>query len=86
MVSSYYRGAHAVIIIFDNTNINTFYSIKNWLKEIKQFAPESCLKYLLCNKVDLTSSGDNTTTFSSYWTLNEEVKYFNLQKVFFKGS
>jgi GTPase SAR1 family protein len=77
MVSSYYKGAHAVLIIFDNTNLNTFYSIKNWLKEIKQFAPESCHKYLVCNKVDLPSSGDNTTTFSSNWTLNEEVKYFN---------
>jgi len=77
MVSSYYKGAHAVLIIFDNTNLNTFYSIKNWLKEIKLFAPEFCLKYLVCNKVDLPCSGDNTTTFSSNWTLNEEVKYFN---------
>jgi GTPase SAR1 family protein len=79
MVSSYYRGAHAVLIMFDNTNLNTFYSIKNWLKEIKQFAPDYSIKYLICNKIDLISSNDNTTTFSSFWTTNEEVNHFNLQ-------
>jgi Ras-related protein Rab-1A len=73
MVSSYYRGAHAVLIMFDNTNLNTFYSIKNWLKEIKQFAPEKCLKFLICNKIDLASTSD-TTTYSSSWMIGEEVK------------
>jgi Ras-related protein Rab-1A len=74
MVSSYYRGAQGILIIFDQSNINTFYSLKNWMKEIKQFGSENCIKYLVCNKIDKTSQ-DNTTANSSAWSLNEEVIY-----------
>ena len=73
MISSYYRGAHGVLLIYDYTNINSFYSLKKWLKEIKQFAPENCIKYLVCNKTDKISP-DTTTNNSLNWILNEEVK------------
>jgi Ras-related protein Rab-1A len=88
MVSSYYRGAHAIIILFDYTNINSFYSIKNWLKEIKLFAKENTIKYLVCNKIDNNNSYDNTTSNSSSWQLNEDViipflqtDLFRMQKI-----
>lgn len=74
MVSSYYRGAHGIIIVFDYTNIKSFYSIKNWLKEIKQFSPEKCVKYLVCNKIDKERQ-DNTTNNSSAWILNDDVSF-----------
>jgi len=74
MISSYYRGAHSVIIVYDYTNLNSFYSLKNWLREIRQFAPENCIKYLVCNKVDKFSC-DTTTNISNTWMINDEVKF-----------
>jgi Ras-related protein Rab-1A len=75
MISTYYRGAHAIIIVYDVSNMNSFYSINNWLREIKNFAPDNCLKYLVCNKIDkidkITSESKDTNTFS--WVVNDEV-------------
>ena len=72
MISTYYRGVHALIIVYDYTNINSFYSLKNWLREIKQFAPDNCVKYLVCNKIDKFSP-DTTTNASTNWMISEEV-------------
>jgi GTPase SAR1 family protein len=72
MISTYYRGANAAIIVYDFTNINSFYSLKNWLREVKQFAPDNCIKYLVCNKVDKFSP--NTTNISHNWMISDAVK------------
>jgi Ras-related protein Rab-1A len=68
MISSYYRGAHSVILVYDYSNTNSFYSLKNWLKEVKQFAPENCVKYLVCNKID-----KKHLAYSSDWLVSDEV-------------
>jgi GTPase SAR1 family protein len=70
MISSYYRGAHGIIIVFDYTNIKSFYSLKNWMKEIKTFANEDCIKYLVCNKADKSI---NETSSTNTWIVNEQV-------------
>lgn len=75
MISSYYKGALGVIVVFDNSNINSFYSLKNWLREIKQYTNDKCVKYLVCNKIDLNFD-INTTNTSSSWVLSDEVFFF----------
>lgn len=74
MISTYYRGANAVILVYDYTNINSFYSLKNWLREVKHFAPDNCIKYLVCNKIDKISP--NTTNISNTWLVSDEVNIF----------
>ena len=74
MISSYYRGAHGIIIVFDYTNIKSFYSLKNWMKEIHQFASETSVKYLVCNKIDKVSR--ETSLCSSAWVINDEVNRY----------
>jgi GTPase SAR1 family protein len=74
MISTYYRGANAILIVYDYTNLNSFYSLKNWLREIKQFAPDNSVKYLVCNKIDKFSP-DTTTNISSTWMISDEVKF-----------
>ncbi|KPM02358.1 ras-related protein Rab-35-like protein [Sarcoptes scabiei] len=36
ITSTYYRGAHGVIIVYDVTNGDSFHNISRWLKEIEQ--------------------------------------------------
>ena len=51
---SYYRGANAIIIVFDITDKKSFLSITEWLKQIEKHAKENVFKFLVGNKSDLT--------------------------------
>ena len=55
--SAYYRGSHAVILVYDVTNPKSLKNIFNWLKEIgKHLQLLSLHIFLLANKIDLRAS------------------------------
>uniref|UniRef100_A0A4X2JMT1 small monomeric GTPase n=1 Tax=Vombatus ursinus TaxID=29139 RepID=A0A4X2JMT1_VOMUR len=53
--SSYYRGAHGVIFVYDMSNPKSYASVKRWLKEVERYAGDSANKLLVGNKSDLVS-------------------------------
>jgi Ras-related protein Rab-1A len=55
ITSSYYRGAHGIIVVYDTTDNETFEHVKTWLHEIDRYASENVNKLLVGNKSDLTS-------------------------------
>lgn len=55
ITNSYYRGAHGVIIVYDVTNSASFESIRHWLYDIAEYAPEGVPKLLVGNKSDLVA-------------------------------
>ena len=89
ITSSYYRGAHAIAIVFDLTKLETFEHVKRWIEDINKYAKENVLKFLIGNKSDLVqkrqvnfsdirtfSSRMNTTYFEVSAKNNEGVNEF----------
>ncbi|CAE7560706.1 ypt-1 [Symbiodinium sp. KB8] len=53
IASSYYRGAHGIIVVYDITDAETFANVKTWLGEIEKHGTEGVKTLLVGNKSDL---------------------------------
>ncbi|XP_057857895.1 ras-related protein RABD2a isoform X2 [Cryptomeria japonica] len=54
VTSSYYRGAHGIIIVYDITDVDSFDHVKHWLSEIERYTNDNVNMILVGNKCDLT--------------------------------
>jgi len=55
ITTSYYRGAHGLIIVYDVTSRQSFDNIKKWLDDVERHATNTIVKLLVGNKADLDS-------------------------------
>ena len=53
VISSYFKGAHGILLIYDITCRESFKELENWLGEVERHASSQVLKILIGNKCDL---------------------------------
>ncbi|KAF7491152.1 Ras-related protein Rab-13 [Sarcoptes scabiei] len=53
LTTAYYRGAMAIIVVFDVTNLESFQHIQYWFKNIDENASPHVIRILVANKCDL---------------------------------
>uniref|UniRef100_A0A6A7G3E1 Ras-related protein Rab-1B n=1 Tax=Hirondellea gigas TaxID=1518452 RepID=A0A6A7G3E1_9CRUS len=53
ITSAYYRGAAAVMVVFDLTNRDSFTAVSRWVSELSKYTPEGCQTAIIGNKSDL---------------------------------
>ncbi|XP_026314949.1 ras-related protein Rab-1A [Hyposmocoma kahamanoa] len=73
ITSSYYRGAHGIIIVYDCTDQDSFSNVKQWLEEIDRYACDNVNKLLVGNKCDLT-----TKKVVDYTTANQYAEQLGI--------
>ncbi|KAJ9595833.1 hypothetical protein L9F63_012988, partial [Diploptera punctata] len=52
ITQSYYRSAHALILVYDISCQPTFDCLPDWLREIEEYASSKVLRVLVGNKID----------------------------------
>lgn len=52
ITSSYYRGAHAMMIVYDVSDMESFHNVKKWIIECDRYGQENVIKVLIGNKAD----------------------------------
>uniref|UniRef100_A0A6B2LLG3 Uncharacterized protein n=1 Tax=Arcella intermedia TaxID=1963864 RepID=A0A6B2LLG3_9EUKA len=57
ITSSYYRGSHAVLMVYDITDRHSYTEISSkWMSEVSSYASPDVLRAMVGNKCDLASS------------------------------
>ncbi|XP_028124160.1 ras-related protein RABC2a-like isoform X2 [Camellia sinensis] len=79
LISSYYRGAHGIILVYDVTRRETFTNLSEiWAKEVELYSTnQDCVKILVGNKVD--KEGERAVSREEGMALAQEHKSLFLE-------
>ena len=53
ITSSYYKGAHGIIVTYDITDRDSFSAVHTWMSEIEKYTQDNITRILVGNKTDL---------------------------------
>ena len=75
ITSSYYRGAHGILLIFDVTDSKSFEEVSGWLEEIRSYAVPTVNIVLVGNKCDMERARKVTTQEAKQFAEENGVAY-----------
>ena len=67
IISSYYRIAHGIMLVYDITNLISFQNLNSWLIEIEKNASKNVYKILVGNKCDMENEREVTVKQREYF-------------------
>ena len=75
IISSYYKGAHGILLVYDITLKESFESLNDWLNEIKKNTSKNIVKVLIGNKIDLNDKRVISFDEAKEFADNNNMKY-----------
>jgi len=75
ITSSFYRGAHGIIVVYDITDQSSFNNVKLWMQEIQRYASAGVCKMLVGNKQDLDDRRVVTTSSAKEYASGLNVPF-----------
>eukprot|EP01084_Bolivina_argentea_P024267 45235_1 len=76
ITSSYYRNAHAVMIVYDVSDRKSFNNIDQWLSDIEKFCPSKVCKMIIGNKCDIDPADrEITIQHANQYAQNLNISY-----------
>ena len=76
VISSYFRGGHGILLLYDVTERDSFKNLGNWLIEIEKNANQEVLRILIGNKCDLEESRVISTKEGQDFANSNALKFF----------
>ena len=76
IISSYYRGAQGIMLVYDITDLESFQNLNSWLIEIEKNASKSVYKILVGNKCDMENERKVTTEQGKEFADQYGMKFF----------
>ncbi|OTA61160.1 ras-domain-containing protein [Hypoxylon sp. EC38] len=61
--TSYYRGAHGVILVYDITSRKSFLGMEKWVDEARSNASPDAVLYLVGSKLDKAAAGGRAVSY-----------------------
>ena len=75
VVSTYFKGAHGILLLYDLTNKDSFKNLESWLIEIEKNSNQKVLKILIGNKCDLTEEREITAEEGKAFALRNGMEF-----------
>lgn len=75
ITSSYYRGAHGVMLVFDVCDKRTFERLESWYQEIDRYANPNAVKLVIGNKTDDPDRREVFTRDAEAWADEKGIPY-----------
>ena len=76
IISSYYRGAQGIMLVYDITDLESFQNLNSWLIEIEKNASKNVYKILVGNKCDMESERKVTVEQGKDFATQYGMKFF----------
>ena len=55
VTSAYYRGADGIVIVFDQTDRESYNNVQNWIEDISRYSTDDPVKIIFANKDDIST-------------------------------
>ena len=76
LIPMYYRGANVALIVYDVTSNDSFEHAKKWVDDLNKEKPESFLKVLVANKIDLDDEEVITEEMGQHYANENSLLFF----------
>ena len=76
IISSYYKGAKGIMLVYDITDLESFQNLTSWLLEIEKNAPKNVYKILVGNKCDMENERKVSFEQGKDFSMQYGMKFF----------